>query len=123
MRTSKPFLGETPDFDKAFPELKDAIIAVVESDFGNSPREVRWSLRNNGPKMRCSNPRCKRGGYDFEYEVRMMMYTKDRERAIRISCPGDEGSPMGRRVGRECDFLIKGTIKLQYKASHVAKGG
>ncbi len=117
MQDAKPFLGTTPDFDKAFPELKDAIINFVESDFGNDPKPGVWSLRRNGPRMRCRNPRCQRGDYDFEYEVRLMVLTNVQEKEIYLSCPGDEGSPKGRRKGRECDHRVKGTIKLQYKSA------
>ena len=122
MQEARPFLGTTSDFDKSFPTLKDAIIKFVESDFGNSPRQGVWSLRSNGPRMRCSNPRCQRGGYDFEYEVRLMTYTDAHEKEFRLSCPGDEGSPQGRRKGRECDYRLKGTITLQYKKPVVAAG-
>jgi hypothetical protein len=36
---------------------------------------------------------------------------------VEISCRGDEGTPKGRRMGRNCLMSMSGTITIQYKKS------
>lgn len=108
--------GMSSKFESEFPTIDDAIIRFTESDFGNSPKTGVWSLRNSGPVMSCGNPRCQRGGYNLANEVQMMIYAGMSEREIRLSCNGDEGSPKGRRPGRECMQRLEAKITLKLKA-------
>jgi hypothetical protein len=118
-------LGAKPcSFEEAFPELVEALIQYRESGDGirtfredpasgtyTNPHQVRE------PRMRCSNERCKRGGYDIEREIRNMIYGKVIEREFVLHCEGDEGSPKGRRKGQKCLNLLHVRLKLKYKAS------
>ncbi len=113
---SNRWLGLTTKFESAYPQLEDAIIKFTESDFGNNPKSGVWSLRIEGGQMRCSNPRCNRGGYEFDREVNMMLYSGENTRDIWLNCRGDEGSPKGRNKGRECLHSVKGTITLRLRS-------
>ena len=108
--------GSSDKFESEFPTIEDAVIRFTGSDFGNSPRTGVWSLRNNGPVMSCGNPRCQRGGYNLAGEVHNMIYAGTNEREIRLSCNGDEGSPKGRRPGRECLQRLEAKFTLKFKA-------
>ena len=112
---SNRFFGLTTKFESAYPQLEDAIIRFTESEFGNNPKPGVWSLRSNGGQMRYSNPRCNRGGFEFDREVDLMLYAGVSERELRLNCPGDEGSPKGRKIGRGCLHSIKGTITLKLR--------
>lgn len=108
--------GLSHRFESEFASIDDAIIQFTESDYGNNPKSGVWSLRNNGPVMACGNPKCQRGGYNLATEVRNMISANMSEREIRLSCNGDEGSPKGRRVGRECMQRLKAKITLKFNA-------
>lgn len=111
---SPPFFGTLSTFAKTYPEVHSAIVRFVESEFGSSPKDRIHSL-SDGPRVPCANPRCQRGGYDFQFQVEQMIRSKIEEQPIAVSCHGDEGSPAGRRPGRTCDMAIKGTIRITYK--------
>jgi len=66
--------------------------------------------------MSCGNPICQRGGYNFANEAHNMNYAGMSEREIQLSCNGDEGSPKGRRLGRECLQRLEAKITLKFKA-------
>lgn len=117
LERSAGLFGTSTKFESEFPTIEDAIIRFTESDFGNDPKMGAWSLRSNGPVMSCGNPRCQRGGYNFANEVHNMIYADVSEREIRLSCNGDEGSPKGRKLGRECLQRLEGKITLKIKAN------
>lgn len=115
-------LGGTCTFDKAFPELEEALIQYYEIGDGietmrgfpppgtyTNPHQVKE------PRMRCSNNRCKRGGYDIEQEIRNMIYSRVTEREFILHCEGDEGSPKGRKKGQPCMNMLHVRLKLKYK--------
>jgi len=63
-------------FEEAFPRLELAMIEYRETGDGvfenrretwTKPHQIRGSL------MRCSNPRCERGGYEIDREIINMM--------------------------------------------------
>jgi len=119
-RTDRVF-DNPSTFEKAFPTLQDAIVECTEFKFLN--RQVgsrRFDLRSQGGLMRCSNPRCYRGGYELDHEVSRLLsnQVKDSqvtEISIQMSCPGDEGTPK-RIVGRTCGYSIEGKVRLSYKS-------
>jgi len=65
--------------------------------------------------MPCSNPSCRRGGYELDRKVPEMVRAGLTETKIKLYCRGDEGSPKGRKIGRRCQHSIEGTIRLKYK--------
>jgi len=114
--------GTTPFFAKAFPDIEEALIQYYETGDGvetvrgfppagtyTNPHQVQE------PRMRCSNQRCKRGGFDIEYEIRNMTYGKATEREFVLHCDGDEGSPKGRKKGERCMNMLHVRLKLKYR--------
>jgi hypothetical protein len=109
-----PFIGTLSSFASAYPTVERAYVRFTETDFGSNPRERVHNLAD-GPRSACSNPSCERGGYDFEFQVMEMVRQGIETEAVEISCRGDEGTPKGRRIGRDCLMSMKGTITIQYK--------
>jgi hypothetical protein len=72
-------------------------------------------MLEHGPVMRCRNPRCERGGFNFEGQVVSMVDRHVTSEEVSMQCRGDEGSPKGRNIGRECDRAIIGAIEITYK--------
>ena len=108
-----PFIGERGSFSEAFPTVKRAIARYTETDFGTDEHDRIHDLAA-GPRAACGNPRCQRGGYDFELVLRSMVSSEATDEPIEMSCYGDEGSPKGRRPGRDCLMAIKGMLSVEY---------
>ena len=117
-----PFLGTRISFGSAYPTVERAYVRFTETEFGSNPRERVHSLAG-GPRAACSNPCCERGGYDFEFQVMEMVRQRIETEAVEISCRGDEGTPKGRRIGRDCLMSMKGTITIQYKKAAPSADG
>jgi hypothetical protein len=111
-----PFIGALTTFASAYPIVERAYVRFTETDFGSNPRERVHNLAD-GPRAACSNPHCERGGYDFEFQVMEMVRQGIETEVVEISCRGDEGTPKGRRIGRDCSMSMSGTITVQYKKS------
>ena len=111
-----PFFGTRGSFASAYPTVERAYVRFTETDFGSNPRERVHNMAD-GPRATCSNSSCERGGYDFEFQVMEMIRQRIETEAVEISCRGDEGTPKGRRIGRNCLMSMSGTITIQYKKS------
>lgn len=119
-RSNRVFLGEPTTFEKAYPQLEDAVIEYEESGAGISEwskGKQKASLKQIGGLIRCSNPLCKRGG--FEIDINIIGHMLRNNELIKegiLRCPGDEGSPKGRIRGRYCINHIKYKMTLNYKS-------
>jgi hypothetical protein len=117
-RTNRYFISFTT-FEKAFPELEDAIIEYVEGgpyDYPLSQENRKLhSLKNQGPVICCGNTKCRQGGYEIDFDVRDMIRDSVSEREGNKVCPGSEGSPQLRKVYRKCCNSIDYKISLIYK--------
>jgi hypothetical protein len=117
-RTNRVFVQLTT-FDKALPALEDVIIEYSEGSTVGRVRDgsyrSRTSVRNSGGQLRCSNPACRRGGYELDFDIHDMVRNKLVSKRFVKHCPGDEGSPKGRRPGRTCLNSMDGRITLIYK--------
>src|SRR5438105_4582632 len=110
-RSNRYLAGPLTNFDDAFPTLSDGLIEYSQS--GNtashsSPRKEEHtfdrstSLRGSGGLIRCENPHCYRGGFEIDHDVHDMVRAKLVSKEFTTMCPGDEGSPKGRNIGRKC---------------------
>src|SRR6267378_3015523 len=105
----RPFLGTTNKFSEAFPEMEQLSIDVVQDRWGyhlepKSPRRrMTFNQRNVPSHLSCCNPRCQRGGLDFQRILFNLAATRQTEDTIEMNCSGDEGTPKGRRRGASCD--------------------
>jgi len=112
VRTSRPFLGETTDREKAFPDI-EALELVVRQDpfehYARSPwqRESRYTKASVPRRQSCLNPRCQQGGLDLQQIV--TFYSSGDH---RFYCNGHEGSPQGRRKGDPCDNRFDVTLTV-----------
>lgn len=108
-----PFIGTRTSFASAYPTVERASVRFTETDFGDNPGERVHDLAD-GPRAACSNPRCQRGGYDFELQFAEMVRKGIESVAVDMSCRGDEGTPKGRRRGQSCLMSMTGTINVKY---------
>lgn len=128
-RSNRFMSGPPTKFETAFPELGGISIAYRETGKGvsgllgqrGSPRAPLGSkarLRTTGGLIRCSNPMCNRGGYEVDWDVHDMLRRKLVTKEFTRRCPGDEGSPKGRRPGPKCLNTLHFKLTLKYKPEH-----
>lgn len=120
MSKIRPLFGEPTNFLGAFPTVESIRVELEESgDFpiGQPAFLRKRSLRDNdvGSSLRCSNPRCKQGGFSIQNAVSSMVAERERSKELAVRCNGHEGSPKGRRVGDPCTNRIKATVQITYK--------
>jgi hypothetical protein len=113
-KRSRPFIGTLTTLNKAHPSVVSATVAFRETDFGNDPHE-RWHDLADDSRAACGNPRCQQGGYNFEPLLWGMVPDRIESKTLSMHCGGHEGSPKGRRRGRDCDMSLEGTITIKYK--------
>lgn len=123
-----PILWHNPSnmgaaFLKAFSTLDSVLIESWEEGTGvvnpytgalpprtyGAPRPVR------GRKIRCANPKCRRGGFDIFHNISEMVYEKLTTKEFIMLCSGDEGSPKGTRLGQNCLNTLHYRLTLKYK--------
>jgi hypothetical protein len=120
-RSGRVFLGSSKKFEDAYPDIEDAILVWRETgegvyNFGPGTGKRKASLKQIGGLLHCSNPRCRRGGYEIDVNILMdMTIEKQTEKNGSMRCPGDEGSPKGRRPGRRCLNKIDYTLTVKYR--------
>lgn len=117
-RDSKLWFGKDRSFEAQFPELNQATIEYFETGDGIYKEEFPKAYTRPHPVkemlMRCSNPRCRRGGYEVDSEIRAMVNKNQSTLETAIRCPGDEGTPK-RDKGVECMNKLHIRLKLTYK--------
>ena len=114
MDRSNKFFGELATFAKAYPNIESASVEYVESSFGIEEGKHFHNVANGG-LIRCRNPRCFRGGYELEMIISGMERNKETESTGSLHCPGDEGTPKGRKLGEPCGNKIDYTVKIKYR--------
>lgn len=128
-RSNRFLVGLPTTFDEALPNLEDAVVEYYETgklgpygfDPLVGPRDgygTPLSVRSTGGLIRCSNPFCRRGGFEIDFDVHDMLSRKLVRKEFVKKCPGDEGSPKGRRIGRTCMNALHYRITLRYKPEH-----
>src|SRR3954465_6590770 len=102
MDLSNLLFAKPGTFAQAFPTLEKAEIKYTEN---NIHGKVRSGYSDEG-LMACGNPRCHRGGYRFKQEIQSMLNSGKTENTFRMHCPGDEGTPGGRKKCDPCDYSV-----------------
>jgi hypothetical protein len=111
-REQRPFLARAGTFDEAFPSLEDAILKYQVLDYDGLGPALVHSLRGDGPKLTCKNPKCHEGGYGVEHEVRLMILICATSKEIEMHCPGWETKPK-HSIGDACTRSIRGVLELK----------
>ena len=103
-------------FEKAYPEVENISVNVKEAGY-MLKRENTFTLTKNNiyPNFSCSNISCKQGGISIERLIRDMIRNKETEINTQLGCKGHEGSPKGRRRGRDCMNHFEIQISIEYK--------
>jgi hypothetical protein len=124
MDRSKRVFGHLGKFEEVFPTIETATISSYEDGegiftFGIDPARRR-TFGNGVPFKhgleRCRNPRCRRGGYEIDHSLHEMVREHLTEKEFVTPCPGDEGSPKGRRRGRHCGNILHYRLTIKYKS-------
>jgi hypothetical protein len=124
MDRSTRVFGKLTTFEKAFPSIEVATISSYEVGqdvytFGTDESQRRTlgeGLRFAEGLIRCSNSRCRRGGYEVDDSVYEMVREKSTEKVFEKRCPGDEGSPKGRRPGPRCRNVLHYRLRTKYRS-------
>ena len=113
-----------PKFEDDFPQLQDVQVEEYESrvptetDPQNFDRpytlKATWGL--HGGIRRCHNKLCERGGYHLRPKIQEMISGEITTRIFVLRCPGDHGSPKGRRRGPRCPNVLHCRLTLIHKA-------
>jgi hypothetical protein len=111
------FVQKVP-FDEAYPTIDDITVEFKENGYMLHPHQKRsgsFSKENLVPSMPCSNVSCKQGGFSLEPVIRNMVRNKQTTLEETVGCKGHEGSPKGRRRGRDCMNHVELKISIKYK--------
>lgn len=123
MGRSRRVFGRVTTFAEAFPTIESATISSYEVGQGIYTLSTDESQRRTFGEglpfkeglIRRSNPRCRRGGYEVDDSVYEMVREKSNEKIFERRCPGDEGSPKGRRRGDRCRNVPHYRLRIKYK--------
>jgi len=119
MDRSRSVFGSLKPFDEVFPDVEDAGVEYTErGEFDDKVRALQsfHSIKHGG-LIPCSNPLCRRGGFEIDEVLSAMRGSRQSEREGSLSCPGDEGSPKGRHSGKRCGNEIRYKLTVKYKAA------
>ena len=124
MDRSKRVFGHLAPFEEVFPTIEVATISSYEIGEGVYTFGVDESLRRSFGRglpfrqglISCSNSRCRRGGYEIDSSLSEMVRGNLTEKEFKTHCPGDEGSPKGRRPGRNCGNVLHYRLTIKYKS-------
>lgn len=121
MDRSGRFFAELTSFDRAFPTVESVTIASYEIGEGvysfEAPRTSFGSDQPlSGGLIPCSNPDCRRGGYEVDHSLYDMVRENLTEKEFSKVCPGDEGSPKGKRRGKRCMNVLRYRLRVKYKS-------
>jgi len=122
-RSKRVFCESTTSFEEAFPTIESATISEYEVGEGVPTFGVDESHRRTFGEgvpftdglIPCRNPRCRRGGYEVDHSLHEMVREKLTEKVFERNCPGDEGSPKGRREGDRCRNVLHYRLRIKYK--------
>src|ERR1035438_7127455 len=102
MDRSRRVFGSLKPFDEVFPDVEDADVEYTENGMFESRRRRapyhqpdreqprrRFHRIQHGGLIQCSNPLCRRGGYEIDLILSDMRRAKETERKGSIPCPGD----------------------------------
>jgi hypothetical protein len=110
--TTRPFLGETHDREKAFAGFESIELTVRQDKFEHysrypAQREQRFAKNTLPRRLACLNPRCQQGGLDLQQIVEF--YSPGEH---KLYCNGHEGTPAGKRKGDPCDNQFEITLSV-----------
>lgn len=111
-------LGQTDDFNRAFPEIEHLRVVLKEEGEGVSQYTQKRSFTREHPPgeyENCHNPRCYNGGIRIGELLRSMIMSGETELRRHTHCQGYEGSPKGRVKHAPCDNCFTVTISLTTK--------
>jgi hypothetical protein len=106
--------GKETSFEKAYPELEDAIVEYMQyKSLFPSAKDTslpqRFSLKSDGGRIPCDNPTCVNGGFWID----AVASTNDNNEIRDTRCPGHENVGRG---SRSCLSRLRYRVRLVPKA-------
>lgn len=120
-REAAHFLGEKVSFARAFPQIADIHVEVVETRAGTGGTPRHYGKQGLGEYINCSNRLCYNGGFRIGSAIRDMVSGQETTREGSSLCQGYEGSPKGRKKYGPCDRFFKWKITIEYRPSEDAE--
>jgi hypothetical protein len=115
-RNSIPVFGQRVPATEAYPTVKSLTVTIEEFGKGTSSDKIQLGLSGIEWYRDCSNPSCKRGGYTLGKILFEMTHNHEVDKVLtNVFCPGDEGTPKGRRRGPLCRNSANITVHIEYK--------
>lgn len=103
-------------FEKAYPTIRKIRIEFSQTGDGVSEQCYPLVITNSPPELiRCDYPRCRRGGFDLNQMVYMMVSTHETSKSVDLKCSGDEGSPKEQKIGLPCWNRFSVAITIEYE--------
>jgi hypothetical protein len=122
--SSDPAFSKKVIFDKAFPEIDDIKIEVIETSELKTSDTLKSEQYQNlkrtygktiGEYIDCHNKFCYNGGFSIGSIIRDMVNTKQIVKEDAVFCQGYEGSPKGRKRNRSCLHYFSFRVEIKYK--------
>jgi hypothetical protein len=113
------------EFLRAFPTLENVLIESWQEGAGNPytstvpsrtyapPRPV------TSPIISCANRNCRSGGFDIFQDISDMVHENLITKEFVKVCLGDERSPKGGQLGRDCINTLHYRLTLRYEPGHI----
>ena len=114
------------EFLKAFPTLETVLIESWQEGAGvGNPYTSTLPSRTYGlprplasPIISCANRNCRSGGFDVFQDIAEMVHEKLTTKEFVKVCLGDERSPKGGKLGRDCINTLHYRLTLRYEPGH-----
>lgn len=112
---TKFVFGTKTKFEKAFPEIENITIEVIETGlYINDSRISHYNKTNTSEYVNCTNPMCYKGGFNLCNIIRDMIFKKDTERVGSAECQGNEGHHKSRDIRSKCLNSFSYKIQIEY---------
>jgi hypothetical protein len=114
------------EFLKAFPTLENVLIESWQEGEGvGNPYTSTLPSRTYGlprpvtsPIISCANRNCRSGGFDIFQDISEMVHEKLNTKEFVKVCLGDQDSPKGGKLGRDCVNTLHYRLTLRYEPGY-----
>lgn len=108
-------------FTREFPGLENVVITYTERGRGVAAPgrftadACRHEVKESGPRIYCSDPDCRGGGYKFSMDIQQMLLHGENVKSGESKCPGTRATPKIRKIYGMCFNSIEYKIELVRK--------
>ena len=121
MDQSDPLFSKKGSFAEVFPSIESCVIEVERPKRGPyGEKEILKFTETNPPGeyVDCTNPKCYGGGFSIGIVLRKAVKNNDTNVNTSGLCKGQEGSPKGAKLDRDCMSHFSVAINIKYKSDN-----